>query len=282
MALDHQTAKLGLPIVFRNLVYRLRLALDHQTAKLTLSGSPPIACVLLRLALDHQTAKLRRRISSAQTWGCGWPSITRPLNSEASGPHHRSWQTLRLALDHQTAKLMPDWSSTLDHMGCGWPSITRPLNWRSRDASRAKMYCCGWPSITRPLNFRAAHRVLTTQEPLRLALDHQTAKLWNVSTERLHVRLRLALDHQTAKLGDRYSSGGRGFRCGWPSITRPLNSTFCQGPEIRAFFLVDRMRIPPLAHQNMTNWSGFLGLGSRFLPLKVRMFSYCLSVIWIM
>ncbi len=54
LALDHQTAKLGLRMA--NGVPQLRLALDHQTAKL--AGAVAALHAKLRLALDHQTAKL--------------------------------------------------------------------------------------------------------------------------------------------------------------------------------------------------------------------------------
>ena len=97
LALNHQTATMR--IVHAARLSRLRLALNHQTATISVPGDPSTPS--LRLALNHQTATMLRGASLAQTplrlalnhqtatipalersaWpaGCGWPSITRPL-----------------------------------------------------------------------------------------------------------------------------------------------------------------------------------------------------------
>ncbi len=59
------------------------------------------------------------------------------------------------------------------------------------------MGSCGWPSITRPLS--SERRWHPRRFWLRLALNHQTAKLWSFCATRKPA-LRLALNHQTAKL----------------------------------------------------------------------------------
>ena len=78
---------------------------------------------------------------------------------------------LRLALNHQSAKLSPRVDTS--RRRCGWPSITSPLN--SHEPERVRPVCCGWPSITSPLNWPAISR--STRTRLRLALNHQSAKL---------------------------------------------------------------------------------------------------------
>ena len=74
------------------------------------------------------------------------------------------------------------------------------------------------------LNHQTAKlRTFSARSPrrLRLALNHQTAKLGGGLAVR-SLQLRLALNHQTAKLGRRVHMLRK--CCGWPSITRPLSS----------------------------------------------------------
>ena len=101
--------------------------------------------------------------------GCGWPSITRPL---------------------QSCRGRSRWPSR-----CGWPSITRPL--QSMPARRDAVASCGWPSITRPLQYDSQAHGLPPW--LRLALNHQTA---TISSSRSTSRVSVAVGPQSP---DRYN-----------------------------------------------------------------------------
>ncbi len=98
LALNHQTATMSADNP--RLLIQLRLALNHQTA--TMWCARLIGRTQLRLALNHQTATIGR-VQGGEGDRCGWPSITRPLQSICSSAQCSN--------------------------GCGWPSITRPLQY---------------------------------------------------------------------------------------------------------------------------------------------------------